>query len=42
MLKSKIFSEFIKKNNISIENFRSVQDLSSLEDGIRLKNKSNK
>lgn len=42
MFQSKIFSEFMKKNNINIETFRSVQDLSSLEDTIRLKNKYNK
>lgn len=43
MLKSNIFEEFLKKNQIdSLEHFRSVQDLSSLEDVIKKKNKYTK
>jgi len=43
MLKSNIFSDFIKKNNINdLDNFRAVQDLSSLENKIRSKNKITK
>ncbi len=43
MLKSHIFSDFLKKSNISdLDSFRSVQDLSSLEEIIKAKHKYTK
>lgn len=43
MLKSKIFKDFISKNKIKdLDNFRSLQDLSSLENTIRLRAKITK
>ena len=43
MLKSKIFSEFCRKNKIDgLSTFRSVEDLSSIEDNIKQRSKLQK
>jgi len=40
MLGSKIFTDFLKKNNISnLDSFRSLEDLSSLETKMKQKSK---
>lgn len=43
MMKSNIFEDFLKRNNIdNLEQFRSVQDLSSLEEVIKAKTRFTK
>jgi transcription elongation factor GreA-like protein len=40
MMSSKIFTDFIKKHKIAgLENFRSMEDLSSLEKNMKQRNK---